>query len=118
MRLREGRLGDIVATNRARGTLLVCHQTTYGQQVHEVVCRGYYDAYGAETNVVRVMTRIAALDGYATAFQQVDPDDEEDPDDQGEENAAGDADLDLPGLRDGCPRDPDRQAGQAPDRTQ
>lgn len=80
MRLQPGRLADIVATNRQRGTLLVCHQTTYGQRTQEVVCRGYMDAYGAETNVVRVMQRLATLNGYATAFRQVDPDDEEDPD--------------------------------------
>lgn len=75
MHLNEGRLADLVEQNLASGSLLVCHKTTYGQAAHEVACRGYYDAYGAQTNVVRVMDRLARLNGLPSGFQEVDPED-------------------------------------------
>lgn len=73
MHLNEGRLADLVEQNLASGSLLVCHKTTYGQATHEVACRGYFDAYGDRTNVVRVMDRLARLNGLPSGFQEVDP---------------------------------------------
>lgn len=59
MHLRPGRLKDVVDSNLAAGALLPCHETTHGQADREVMCRGFYDAYGEEVNVVRVMDRFA-----------------------------------------------------------
>ncbi len=75
MHLNEGALADVVARNLAAGALLICHLTTHSQAAHEVACRGYFDAYGDRTNVVRVMERLALLNGLASAFQEVDPGD-------------------------------------------
>lgn len=72
-RLRPGRLADVIRKNRENGTVLMCHETTYGQAETEVACRGFMDAYGPETNTVRVMERLAALHGYAEGFREVDP---------------------------------------------
>jgi hypothetical protein len=44
MHLKQGRLKDLVESNRAAGSYLVCHQTL--RDVHprgEALCRGFYD---------------------------------------------------------------------------
>jgi hypothetical protein len=65
MRLRPGRLADLVASNRATGTLLICHQTTYGQRPEgEAMCRGYFDAYAEGSAVAQVMERLTGPDWY------------------------------------------------------
>lgn len=61
MKLAPGRLKDIVKSNLETGTLLICHKTTYGQHTEEVVCRGFYDRYGPQTNVYRVMHRLGGF---------------------------------------------------------
>lgn len=68
MKLRAGRLADLLRTNRQNGTALICHKTTYDQapDLGEVVCRGFYDAYGESINVIRVMNRLGG-------FEEVDP---------------------------------------------
>lgn len=58
MRLRPGRLAEVVTRNRETGSLLMCHKTTHGAAPVEVVCRGYFDAYGEESAVVQIMTRM------------------------------------------------------------
>lgn len=76
MRLEEGRLADVVAQNREAGAVLICHKTTYGQapDLGEVMCRGFFDAYGSESNVVRVMERLHALSGDPGPwYEEVDP---------------------------------------------
>ena len=68
MSLAPGRLKDLIDSNVAGGAALICHQTTYGQhpEIGETVCRGFYDAVGEGTNVIRVMNRLGG-------FEEVDP---------------------------------------------
>lgn len=73
MRLRSGRLADLIAENRARGTALVCHLTTFGQrpELGEVLCRGFFDAYADEVTAVVVMRRLAAVYAWQDPFVYV-----------------------------------------------
>ena len=73
MRLAAGRLADLVASNRALGTLLVCHLTTYDQrpELGEVLCRGYFDAYADESSVAQIMRRFADSAGQPDPFVSV-----------------------------------------------
>lgn len=67
MHLQPGRLADLTATNRERGTLLICHQTLDHDgdaDTAEAVCRGYWDAYGADSSVTQVMGRLFGPDWY------------------------------------------------------
>lgn len=67
MRLRPGRLAEVTAANRGRGTLLICHQTLADADpgVPEAMCRGYWDAYAPDSSVVQVMQRLTGrLDWY------------------------------------------------------
>lgn len=69
MHLREGRLQELVNDNLRDGGALTCHQTlSYGEHpdVGEAVCRGFYDAVGDRSQIVRIVER---LGGYA----EVDP---------------------------------------------
>jgi hypothetical protein len=68
----EGRLKDVVQGNLRQGTLLICHETTYGQAETEVICRGFFDRYGDQVNAKRVMDRIAAINGQPGGFREVD----------------------------------------------
>jgi len=61
MRLHPGRLKDIVDKNVARGTLLVCHTTTYDQAPEEVVCKGFYDKYGPSLSVYQIIQRLGGF---------------------------------------------------------
>lgn len=63
MHLAEGRLRDLVDSNLDAGAVLTCHATLHRDDVPEAMCRGFYDAYGEQVNVVRVMRRLAALAG-------------------------------------------------------
>lgn len=71
MHLRPGALKDFTDSNLQADAVLICHQTTYGQQPQEVVCRGFMDRYAHRVNVVRVMDRLAALYGYDGGFREV-----------------------------------------------
>lgn len=66
MQLREGRLREVVEANRRNSTALVCHLTTYGQRpdLGEVLCRGFFDAYGQEVAAVSVMVRLFGPDVF------------------------------------------------------
>ena len=64
MSLAPGRLADLIAQNRATGSMLICHTTTYGQAPAEAMCRGYFDAYAAESRVPQIMTRLFGPDWY------------------------------------------------------
>jgi hypothetical protein len=67
MQLADGRLADLVAANRAEGTLLVCHQTlSYGPHPEqlEALCRGFWDAYADSSAVAQVMGRLFGPDWY------------------------------------------------------
>lgn len=61
MRLHPGRLKDIVDANVATGTLLICHNTTYGQAKEEIVCRGFYDIYGPKLSVYQIIQRMGGF---------------------------------------------------------
>lgn len=77
MRLAPGRLADIVRTNLATGSALICHKTTYGQhpEIGETVCAGWFESYGDRTTSIVIMGRIAG-DG-TDGFEHIPP-----PDDQ------------------------------------
>jgi hypothetical protein len=69
MHLKPGRLTEILKHNIEHGTALICHKTLdYGEhpEIGETVCRGFYDAYGENINVIRVMHRLGG-------FKEVDP---------------------------------------------
>jgi hypothetical protein len=73
MRLRPGRLAELIEHNRTSGSVLSCHLTTYGQRpdLGEVLCRGYWDRYAGDAGAVQVLYR---LGGHA---REVDlPDDQ------------------------------------------
>jgi hypothetical protein len=77
MSLAPGRLAGLIAENRATGSLLICHLTTYGQRPEgEVMCRGYFDAYADTSRVVHIM---AALTGRPDWYEIVDPPEEHTP---------------------------------------
>ena len=64
MYLRPGRMREVVMENRRRGTVLICHQTlSYGPhpEMGESVCRGYYDAYHDELQVIQVIERMGGF---------------------------------------------------------
>lgn len=55
MDLRPGAVKRVVDANLREGTLLICHETTQSQAPEEIVCRGFYDAYGPKQHVFLVM---------------------------------------------------------------
>ena len=64
MHLRPGALADIIRRNRSQGTVLICHQTlSYGAhpELGEAVCRGYYDRYREESQVIQVIERLGGF---------------------------------------------------------
>lgn len=75
MRLPPGRLGELIGDNRATGSLLTCHETTYGQRpdLGEVMCRGFYDAYAEDSAVAQIMGRLFGPDW----FEEIPPPAEE-----------------------------------------
>lgn len=64
MRLRRGRLADMVATTLQRDTFIVCHDTLPGMAGNpdgrgpSAACRGFVDRYS--TNIIRIYTRLKA----------------------------------------------------------
>ena len=67
MRLPPGRFAQLVRDNQATGSMLICHDTTYGQRpdLGEVMCRGYFDAYAATSRVALIMAEMFGPDWYA-----------------------------------------------------
>lgn len=61
MRLQEGRLAELIARNRATGSMLICHDHS---EKPKAMCRGYWDAYADESSVVQVMARLFGPDWY------------------------------------------------------
>lgn len=69
MRLRPGRVSEMVRESIAGGGSITCHKTLdYGEHPDygEAMCRGFYDAVGERTNVIRVINRLGG-------FQEVPP---------------------------------------------
>jgi hypothetical protein len=70
IRLRRGRLKDMVAGALQQGSQgVICHDTlSYGAHPDHggALCRGFYDAYGPQSNFVRIMERLGG-------FTEVEP---------------------------------------------
>ena len=73
MRLRPGRLREMVTEALQQGSQgIICHDTlSYGPHPDfgGALCRGFYDAYGPQSNFIRVIERIGG-------FTEVDPPEE------------------------------------------
>lgn len=69
MQLGPGRLADLVEQNRQTGSMLICHQTTYGAAPREAMCRGFWDAYADVSDIPQIMERLFGADWY----EEVDP---------------------------------------------
>lgn len=64
MHLSQGRLQDLVETNRAADTAFACHQTLPHNNEYDAppaVCRGYFDAYGSEVTPLRMATAMGLI---------------------------------------------------------
>jgi hypothetical protein len=73
MSLRPGRLKDLIQTNVAAGTALICHQTLeYGAHPDfgEAVCRGFYDSVGERTNIIRIVNRLGGYEEVAPPSEE------------------------------------------------
>lgn len=57
MHLRPGAVKDMVDQVREVGTFIPCHDTLPGTPVQPAVCRGWYDAHGAESTSLQFLTR-------------------------------------------------------------
>lgn len=64
MRLNPGRLREMTEESVAQGSYITCHDTlTYGANPDfgPAVCRGFYDAHGYRSNLVRIMQRLGGI---------------------------------------------------------
>src|SRR3954471_2689403 len=64
MHLNPGRVGEMTAAALTRGSYITCHQTLpYGEHPDfgGAVCRGFYDAHGHRSNLIRVMSRLDGI---------------------------------------------------------
>jgi hypothetical protein len=65
MRLRPGRVRQMVRQTLDAGATITCHETLpYGQypDYDKAVCRGFYDAHGQRSNLVRIVERLGGFD--------------------------------------------------------
>jgi hypothetical protein len=65
MGLRKGRLKGMIENCLSEGDYFACHETlSYGQhpEVGEAMCRGLYDAFGPQINLVRIYERLGGFD--------------------------------------------------------
>lgn len=60
MHLRPGRVQQMVRDSLRADSFITCHSTLPGvqQQTQPAVCRGFYDAYGPQSGLLRVWGRI------------------------------------------------------------
>ena len=68
MRLRPGRVKDMVDTALRGGGYITCHKTlSYGDhpEIGEAVCRGFYDAHGPASNLLRIYERLGGFEEVA-----------------------------------------------------
>ena len=65
MHLADGRLGDLIESNRAADSALTCHATLYTD--HNAVCRGFYDME-PKTTPLQLADRLGMIvfDDYPT----------------------------------------------------
>lgn len=57
--LRSGRLKDLVED--ASDGHIPCHSTLSNSDPHAAVCRGWYEAFGPQSNYIRVMERLGGI---------------------------------------------------------
>jgi hypothetical protein len=65
MKLRPGRVHGMVEDSLRGGGFITCHQTLpYGGHgdVRPAVCRGFFDAHGERSNLLRVWSRLGGFD--------------------------------------------------------
>lgn len=64
MHLEPGRVRDMVDESLSGGGYITCHATlTYGANPDfgPAVCRGFYDAHGHRSNLIRIMGRLSGI---------------------------------------------------------
>ena len=67
MKLRPGRLREMVRLSLAGGGYIPCHETIRRTDgFRPAVCRGFYDAHGHRSNVLRIWGRLGG-------FREVEP---------------------------------------------
>lgn len=65
MDLKSGRVKQMVEDSVAGGGFITCHKTLpYGDHpdAGAAICRGFYDAHGPRSNVLRVWSRLGPFD--------------------------------------------------------
>lgn len=64
MQLRPGRVRQMVNDSLAGGGFITCHATLpyAGTGARPAICRGFYDAYGHASNLIRMWSRIGGFD--------------------------------------------------------
>lgn len=73
MHLQPGRLKDLVDSNLASQSLLICHKTLdHGEhpEFGKAMCRGFWDGYGDQVAAKQVMDRMF---GEGRWYDEVDP---------------------------------------------
>lgn len=64
MHLRPGRVKQMVRDSLAGGGFITCHKTlAYGEHpdAGEAICRGFFDAHGPRSNVIRIWGRLGGF---------------------------------------------------------
>jgi hypothetical protein len=65
MSLRTGRVKQMVNDSISGGGFITCHKTLdYGEHpdAGAAICRGFFDAYGPMSNVIRIYERLGGFD--------------------------------------------------------
>jgi hypothetical protein len=61
VRLRPGRMKDLVESNRKADTAFACHQTLWEEGVDRAICRGYFDAYWQAITPLRMAVALSMI---------------------------------------------------------
>jgi hypothetical protein len=79
MHLRRGRVQEMVRDSLAAGSFITCHSTLpgTGAPVPPAICRGFFDAHGPRSNVIRIFGRIGGFDEVDPPSKDVPPTDQE-----------------------------------------
>lgn len=56
----DARKREIIQTCLATGAQFTCHKATIKSE--EIVCRGFYDTYGPQINLIRIAQRLHAIE--------------------------------------------------------
>lgn len=64
MQLRPGRVRQMVQEALNGGGFITCHSTlpSTGGRGREAVCRGFFDSYGGQSNLLRIFGRLGGFD--------------------------------------------------------